>query len=151
MAGNKEYESSKYGYAYHRPKYPYSVFKPIPAGFFRQRVEIQQPVLIKPDGQGGVNEQWGTLAVVWARIQTISDSAHGNIEKFEEMQLKYQQHYSVTLRYGRVIPIDTSYRLLYTSATDPTLTRILQIVSVVNLDMVNWQVNLYCREGGNIG
>jgi head-tail adaptor len=134
-----------------RPPYPYSVFKPISAGFFRQRIVIQTPVLSRRDGQGGYNEQWADLATVWGRIETIKDSASGNIEKFEEMQIKYQQHYSVTIRWGQPKPILTSYRLLYTSIHNNNETKVLAIVAVVNLDVVNWQVNLYCREGGNIG
>lgn len=145
-------DNSKYGNTYPaQGKYPYSVFKPIPAGFFRQRIVIQRPVQIRPDGQGGVNEKWADLATVWARIETMKDSAHSNIEKFEEMQVRYQQHYSITIRWGRVNPIDTSYRVLYTSGTDPAFTRVFNIIAVVNLDVINWQVNLYVREGGNIG
>jgi head-tail adaptor len=106
-------------------------------------------VQIRPDGQGGVNEQWADLATVWARIETIKDSAHANIEKFEEMQVKYQQHYSITLRYRTVTPIDTSYRILYSPTTD--ITRVFNIIAVVNLDVLSWQTNLYVREGGNIG
>ncbi len=75
-----------------RPRYPYSVFKPIPAGFMRDRIVIQRAVYAPADGQGGLNEGWVDLGTVWARIQTIKDSAHGNIEKFEEQQIKYQQH-----------------------------------------------------------
>lgn len=153
--------NSKYGNTYPaQGKYPYSVFKPIKAGFFRQRITIQQPVLTLPDGQGGVNEQWADLATIWARIETIKDNAHGNIEKFEEMQIKYQQHYSILLRWGLPTPILDSYRILYTSPNNNALstnidfqgfTRVFGIISVVNLDVVNWQYNLYCREGGNIG
>lgn len=157
---NRGYTNDRYGYAYHQPKYPYSVFKPIPSGFFRQRITIQQPVLIRQDGQGGNYEQWADLATVWARIQTVSDSVQGNIEKFEEMQIKYQQHYSVLIRWGLPTPILTSYRILYTSPnnnalstsiTNQGVTRILAITSIVNLDVTNWQYNLYCREGGDIG
>lgn len=145
----KGYRRTQHGYNYSRQKYPFSVFKPIAAGFFREKVTIQRPVNARPDGQGGVNQQWADLATVWARIQTINDSASGNIEKFEEMQIKYQQHFSVMIRYGGVVPIDTSYRLLYTGPTN--ITQVLQIIAVVDLDVLRWQMNLYCREGGNIG
>lgn len=125
-----------------------SVFKSLKAGEFRDRVQIQRPVLARGDGQGGYNEQWADLATVWACVHTISASAAGNIEKFEEMQLKYQQHYDITIRYGLPEPIDNSYRIIYRKNGQ---VKVLAIISVVNLDMLNWEIDLRCREGGNIG
>lgn len=128
---------------------PANIIPIIAAGTFRQRVTIQRPVLARGDGQGGFYEQWADLATVWARIETTSDSHGRNREKFQDKQLRYQEHFNVCLRYGNVVPIETSFRLLYTGPS--AITQILQIVSVENVSVVNWEVTLYCREGGNIG
>jgi head-tail adaptor len=52
----------------------------------------------------------------------------------------YQQQYTQPTNADRILYYDAA-----------GMTRILQIIAVVTLDVVNWQMNLYCREGGNIG
>lgn len=116
------------------------IFKPIQAGRMRQRVTIEVPGLSE-DGIGGGVREWSQLATVWASIRSVSPMAFANIKQFEEEQLRYRQHFNVMLRYGPTITTDM--RLIYKN-------RILWIWSIVNMDVLNWQVNLWCWEGPSI-
>jgi SPP1 family predicted phage head-tail adaptor len=116
-----------------------SLFPVIPAGELRDKITIEVSSVVSDSLGGGVRE-WSPVATVWGDVQTVSPQQAANIKHFEEQQLRYQQHYNVLLRYGP--DIDTSMRLIYER-------KILWIYSVVNKDLLNWQINLWCKEGPN--
>jgi SPP1 family predicted phage head-tail adaptor len=112
--------------------------KPIKAGQLRDLVTIQKPVYSE-DGGGGSPTNWETVGTAWARVRTIPASSFGNIEQFEMGQLRYVQHFNVQLRFD--IEIENEWQLLYREKK-------LRVISVVNVDVMDWTTELYCREGG---
>lgn len=122
-----------------------SIFPPVPAGLFRQRVIIEEPD-ITADTIGGYTggewmgaTGWTTVATVWAAIHTINPTAFADQKQFRDKQYLTQQWFNVMLRYRG--GIGTNMRLNWNN-------RYLSIFSVVNTDELNWQTVLYCREGG---
>jgi SPP1 family predicted phage head-tail adaptor len=113
----------------------------VDAGMFRQRITIQTPALVR-DNRGGGVYNWSPIATVWAHIKTITASGLGdrNRKQFEEAQFRAQNHYIITIRYGDTIT--TAMRVLYNGLD-------LEIFSVVNVDVLNWIVELHCKESGN--
>jgi head-tail adaptor len=125
-----------------------SVFTPIRAGFLRQRIIIQTPQIVVPDGGGGGVYGWSDVATVWARVTTLNPGQRANLATFREGQLLNQQIYNVLIRYDAVTTvgsrpnITTAMRILYDS--DITL----QIDSIINVDVLNWTVEMLCSEIG---
>lgn len=112
----------------------------MPAGLFRQRVTIQVPNLT-PDGRGGGVYNWSDVATVWAEIKTYSASDFRNREQFQESQLRAKNEFLITMRYTPDT-ITTAMRVLWNGMD-------LEILAITNVDVVNWVVELYCREEGN--
>lgn len=131
--------------AHHKPS---SVFTPIRAGFLRQRITIQTPKIVIPDGGGGGIYGWSDVATVWSRVTTLNPGQRANLATFREGQLLNQQIYNVLIRYDAVTTIGsrpnitTAMRILYNA--DITL----QIDSIINVDIVNWTVEMLCSEIG---
>lgn len=117
---------------------PPSLIPIIDSGTFRERITIQVPSL-SPDGRGGGVYGWSEVATVWARIQTRGAVIFGNREIFEEAQMRARTEYLITIRYG--LTLTTAMRVIYKGLD-------LEIVSIENKDVVNWMVQLLCREEG---
>lgn len=121
-------------------------YPPLFAGTFRDKVTIQKQVLLPNDSggfDGGVwasDEGWEDVKTVWARIQSIDPTTFLDQKQWRDKQFLYQQWFAITLRYGA--ELDTNMRLLYKG------TRKFIIYSIVNKDILNWEVSLFVREGG---
>lgn len=121
-------------------------YPPLFAGTFRDKLTIQKQVLVPNDSGGfggGVwasDEGWEDVKTVWARIQSINPTAFVDEKQWRDKQFLYQQWFAITLRYGA--PLDTNMRLLYKG------TRKFIIYSIVDRDLLRWETNLFCREGG---
>lgn len=113
----------------------------IPINKFRHLVQIQVPNLFIPDGGGGGEYGWSDVATVWAYIQTFNPGTGGNRSQFEEAQLRERRQWIITIRYDPV-HLDTSMRLLFNG-------HILEIDSIVNVNEVDWEIQLYCTEDGD--
>ena len=65
-----------------------SVFKPIKAGFMRDRVTIQVPQITQPDGGGGGIYGWSDVVTLWARVVTDNSIfSYRNSTYLQEAQL----------------------------------------------------------------
>lgn len=122
-----------------------SVIPILPAGHFRQRVVIQEPDLT-PDPIGGYSggqwmeaAGWDDVATVWAYIQTVNPKDFRDHKQFRDKQYLEQQWYLVTIRYRG--GIGTNMRLSWNGLY-------FSIFDVVNTDVVNWEIQMFCREGG---
>ena len=108
------------------------------AGLMRHRVTIQQPTLL-PDGMGGGTYTWSNVATVWANVTTTNPASSLNIEEQTSDQFRSVQYYIVVMRYRG--NLQTNMRLIYRG-------RVLQILSIVDINERQWELRLYCREGG---
>ena len=108
---------------------------------FRQlkhRITIQKPAL-SGDGMGGGTQTWTDIATVWGNVTTTTPSNTLNVEEWTSDQFRMTRYYIVILRYRG--GITTDMRLMHRG-------RILEILSVVDINERNWACKLYCREGG---
>lgn len=118
-----------------------SVFKPIVAGKFRELITIETPEITVPDGGGGGIYGWSRVARVWAALNTF-EPGNQNQKNFQEGQMRANRQFHFTLRYGNEsYNLTTAMRVLYR-------TFILQVYAVVNVDYLNWTVELYCENMG---
>lgn len=120
---------------------PSSIIPNVQAGIYRDKVDIQVPDLV-PDNRGGGVYNWSTIATVWARVETVNRSSYigyVNKERFEEGQLMGRRHFMIRIRYGP--PVSTVMRIIYKGMD-------LEIESVINVDELNWEVMLFCKELG---
>lgn len=108
------------------------------AGRLRHRVTIQQPVL-SPDGLGGGSKTWSNVATVWADVTTSEGNVGINLETVVSDQTRSLNMYRVKMRYRA--GVGTNMRLLHRG-------RVLEILSVANIDERNKEMTLLCREGG---
>mgnify|MGYP001954082943 CR=1 FL=1 len=108
------------------------------AGKLRFRVTLQKPVLMG-DGMGGGIQTWSDVATVWADVVPTNASNISNIENFNSDQTRPVQHCIVKIRYHP--GIDADMRLIHRN-------RVLEILSVVDVDERKREIHLYCREGG---
>lgn len=113
----------------------------IPAGEFRNLVTIETPQIIIPDGGGGGEYGWSEVIKVWAFIQTYNAGMRGNRTQFEEAQMRERRVWLITIRYPAV-KLTTAMRLLFS-------THVLEIDSIVNVNELNWETQLYCTEDGD--
>lgn len=113
-----------------------SIIPSIQAGSYRQKVTIQTPTLI-PDNRGGGVYTWSDVATVWARVETYSAGDWRNRAFFEYGQLQGRNAYLISMRYGNTLT--TKMRTLFNFQA-------LQIDAIENVDSLNWEVRLYCRE-----
>lgn len=115
-----------------------SVFKPIQAGFMRERITIEKPQIIQPDGGGGGEYGWSIVAKVWAQVRTDNSFFTGrNSSYLQEAQMMGRQIYSITIRYNK--PLTTDMRVILRGKE-------LLIKSIVNVDVLSWTVQLICEE-----
>lgn len=108
---------------------------------FRQlkhRVTIQQPTLT-PDGMGGGTHNWSDVATVWANVTTTAPSNTLNVEEWTSDQFRTTRYYIVVLRYRG--NLTTDMRLMHRN-------RVLEILSIIDINERNWECRLYCKEGG---
>ena len=115
---------------------PANIIPIVQAGTYRQKVTIQTPSLVQ-DNRGGGVYTWSDVATVWASVDTFSASEYRNIAYFQQGQLQGRNAYVVRMRYGNTLT--TAMRIVFNFQA-------LQIDSIVNVDSVNWEVQLYCRE-----
>lgn len=113
-----------------------SIIPIVSAGTYRHKVTIQTPTLVR-DNRGGGVYTWSNVATVFASIETYSASDYRNRAFFEYGQLQGRNAYLVTMRYGNTLT--TAMRLLFNFQA-------LQIDAIENVDALNWEVRLYCRE-----
>lgn len=118
-----------------------SVFKPIAAGFMRDRITLQVPQITEPDGGGGGIYGWSDVESVWAQVQTDNNFfSYRNSSYLQEAQVAGRQIYTIIIRYNK--PLTTDMRVLFRN-------RGLQIKSIVNVDALSWTVQLICEEERN--
>jgi SPP1 family predicted phage head-tail adaptor len=108
------------------------------AGNLRHRVTIQQPTL-SGDGMGGGTHSWSNIATVWGNVTTTSATNTLNVEEQTSDQFRTVQYYVVVLRYRG--NLQTNMRLIHRNRT-------LEILSILNINERNWEIRMYCREGG---
>jgi SPP1 family predicted phage head-tail adaptor len=108
------------------------------AGRLRHRVTIQQQT-ITPDGMGGGNETWSNVATVWADVTTSQGNIGMNMEAVVSDQTRTVNMFRVRIRYRS--GIGTNMRLLHRG-------RVLEVLSIANIDERNREMILLCREGG---
>jgi len=113
----------------------------IDPGQFRNLVTIQTPMITIPDGGGGGIYGWSEVIKVWAFIKTYDAGTRGNRTQFEEAQMRERRAWLITIRYPAV-HLTTAMRLLFD-------THILEIDSIVNVNEINWETQLYCTEDGD--
>jgi len=100
-------------------------------GALRHRVEIQNfTVATNSDGQP--IRTFSTLATVWAKVSPKSGA-----EFADQGIAKIQRTYDVIIRYTG--DISESYRLVHNGV-------VLNIQSILNIDLRNRQMNLVCVE-----
>lgn len=102
------------------------------AGQLRTRVEIQQPVRIG-SGTGGRTE-WVTFAPAWAAVKPIRSTDRTDDGHFQTVRLA-----RVTIRYRE--GVKSKMRVVIGS-------RVLEIVSVIDVDERHRQLDLLCEERG---
>lgn len=118
-----------------------SIFKPIQAGFMRERITIQTPQIVQPDGGGGGEYGWHTVIKVWAQVRTDNSFFSGrNSSYLQEAQMMGRQIYSITIRYNK--PLTTDMRVILRGKE-------LIIKSIVIIDALSWTVQLICEEYAN--
>lgn len=108
---------------------------------FRQlkhRVTIQKSNLTG-DGMGGGTHTWSDVATTWGNVTTSSPSNTLNVEEWTSDQFRTTRYYMVILRYCD--GITTDMRLLHRN-------RVLDILSIIDINERNLEIRLYCREGG---
>lgn len=102
------------------------------AGNMRQRIRIEQPVVV-PDGLGGGTRSWQTLTTVWAEIHTLSGD-----ERFDAGKLASTVTHRITLRWRN--DITPEMRVVFG-------TRIFAIRAVLERDGKRRSVELVTEEG----
>jgi len=113
-----------------------SIIPKVLAGTLRQRITIQVPSLVS-DNRGGGVYNWSDVATVWASVKTFSADSYRNTAQFEYAQQLGRNSYVITMRYGQTLT--TAMRIVYREQA-------LQIDSIVNVDSVNWVVQVLCKE-----
>lgn len=101
------------------------------AGALRHSVIIQTSTPSQ-SGTGEVTESWGTFATVKASISPSSGR-----EFFASEQLNAEMSHKVKIRY--LSGVTTKMRVLFGS-------RVLDILSIVNIDEKNHEMILMCKE-----
>ena len=120
--------------------YKPSVIPPIDAGTLRQKITIQVASLVQ-DSRGGGVYQWSDVATVWAQIKTYTAADFRNREQFQESQLRAKNEFLITIRYTPDT-ITTAMRVIWNGFN-------LEILAITNVDVLNWTMELYCREEGS--
>jgi SPP1 family predicted phage head-tail adaptor len=101
------------------------------AGRLRPKVEIQNPTWAT-DAQGGQTATWATVDKSWAAIEPISQK-----DRWNSSQNQVWGSHTVTVRYTPTITMAS--RLVHNG-------RILNIVSIANVDERNREMQLQCAE-----
>lgn len=102
------------------------------AGELRHLITIQQRSVSR-DEFGAESEAWGTFSQVWAKVQPLSG------QELEHGQAMHSDTtHKVTIRH--LSGVTTEMRIVHDSRT-------LEILSVVNRDERNIQLEMLCREG----
>lgn len=102
------------------------------AGDLRTRVEIQQPVRVG-SGTGG-RVEWQTYAAAWADVKPVRSTDRTDDGHFQTVRLA-----RVTIRYRE--GVKSKMRVVIGS-------RVLEIVSVIDVDERHRQLDLLCEERG---
>lgn len=104
---------------------------PIPSGNLRHRLTIQQ-VAETRDAHGGIISTWGTYATVWGSVEPLRGR---ELVAAQEKQARYDVR--IRIRYLR--GVTAKMRVLFGS-------RVLEIVSVINEEERNVNMQLMCWE-----
>jgi len=101
------------------------------AGKLRHRVIFKASSAVK-DGYGAETLTWTTYATVWAAIEPISGR-----EMIQADQMQAETTIRVRVRYNA--SVEPEHRIYFG-------TRVLEIVSVINLTERNRHLELLCKE-----
>lgn len=107
--------------------------KPIRSGDLRERLTIQQRTST-PDGQGGRDVEWSTLATVWAKVEPLSGT-----ERVQAGAETAVVSHRVTVRYRS--DFDASYRIVWRR-------RVLEITALVSPDARREWLVVDCAQAG---
>ncbi|WP_366923873.1 phage head closure protein [Metallumcola ferriviriculae] len=100
-------------------------------GKLRHRVTIQEYVASR-DSFGAENPEWIDLKTVWANVSPVSGK-----EYFASQQLSAEITTKIMMRYRP--GITPKMRVIFDD-------RIFEIISVINLESQNIELNLMCKE-----
>lgn len=104
------------------------------AGRLRHRVTIQEFVKLSEDGIGGSINEWINVATVWARVIPLNGR-----ELVIAQQIMPETTHRVEMRYKG--GLNSKMRLLHRG-------RVLDNISIKNIDELNKEIHLLCREVG---
>ena len=100
-------------------------------GDLSRRIELQSPVDVS-DGMGGVTRAWNLEGIVWAAIWPVSAT-----ERIQANAPTLVISHRVRIRYRSDIKPD--WRIKYGN-------RFLSVVSIINSNEADRQLDLMCRE-----